>query len=110
MMQFQKNARTEERTEGQTLFDTTLPTTTGGQKKDPFYGWGSCVSRLQSRYKKTVYFLPVSLQKFLGLLTPGLGIQCLNHLAITMEAALFPIPPSLRAKTPKIFSCKQQHI
>ena len=36
MMQFQKNARTEERTERQTLFDTTLPTTTGGQKKTLF--------------------------------------------------------------------------
>ena len=27
----------------------------------PFYGWGSPVSRLQSRYKKMVYFLPLSL-------------------------------------------------
>ena len=56
MMQFQKNARTEERTEGQTLFDTTLPTTTGGQKKDPFYGWGSCVSRLQAATRRQFTF------------------------------------------------------
>ena len=26
----------------------------------PFYGWGSTVSRLQSHYKQTVYFLSLS--------------------------------------------------
>ena len=31
----------------------------------PFYGWGSTVSRLQSQYKETVYFLLVILQELL---------------------------------------------
>ena len=31
----------------------------------PFYGWGSTASRLQSHYKETVYFLPLSFQIFL---------------------------------------------
>ena len=30
----------------------------------PFYGWGSTVSRLQSHYEETVYFLPISLSYF----------------------------------------------
>ena len=34
----------------------------------PFYGWGSTASRLQSHYKKTVYFLPLRLKKFLILI------------------------------------------
>ena len=33
-----------------------------------FYGWGSTVSRLQSHYEETVYFLPLSSQKFLVLI------------------------------------------
>ena len=66
-----------------------------------FYGWGSTVSRLQSQYEETVYFLPVSSQECLELISsifkgwkvestlepfcdfelgnPGLGIQRLNH-------------------------------
>ena len=35
----------------------------------PFYGWGSAVSRLQSHYKETVYFLPLSPQEFLVLIS-----------------------------------------
>ena len=34
----------------------------------PFYGWGSTVSRLQSHYEETVYFLPLSPQEFLVLI------------------------------------------
>ena len=34
----------------------------------PFYGWGSTASRLQSHYEETVYFLPLSSQKFLVLI------------------------------------------
>ena len=30
-----------------------------------FFGWGSTVSRLQSHYEETVYFLPFSCQEFL---------------------------------------------
>ena len=33
----------------------------------PFYGWGSTVSRLQSRYEETVYFLPFIRQELLVL-------------------------------------------
>ena len=33
----------------------------------PFYGWGSTVSRLQSHYEETVYFLPFSSQEILVL-------------------------------------------
>ena len=33
----------------------------------PFYGWGSTVSRLQSHYKETDYFLPFSFQELLVL-------------------------------------------
>ena len=66
-----------------------------------FYEQGSTVSRLQSKYEETVFFLPLRHQKFLVLIwstsegwqaestlvplrgfeleTPGLGIQCLNH-------------------------------
>ena len=33
----------------------------------PFYGWDSTVSRLQSHYKETVYFLSQSPYKFLVL-------------------------------------------
>ena len=32
-----------------------------------FYGWDSTVSRLQSHYEETVYFLPFSFQEFLVL-------------------------------------------
>ena len=35
----------------------------------PFYGWGSTSSRQQSRYEETVYFLPLSSQKFLVLIS-----------------------------------------
>ena len=67
----------------------------------PFYGWRSTVSRLQSHYEETVYFLPLSLQEFLVVIqstseglkdeftleqpssfepgTSGLGIQRPNH-------------------------------
>ena len=67
----------------------------------PFYGWGSTVSRLQSHYKETVYFLPLGPQEYLVLISsisawwkvesnletlsdfepgiPKLGIQRLNH-------------------------------
>ena len=67
----------------------------------PFYGWGSTISRLQSHYEETVYFLPLLLQEYLIFIssisegcevkstleplsnfdpgTPGLGIQRLNH-------------------------------
>ena len=31
----------------------------------PFYGWSSTFSRLQCHYRETVYFLPLSSQKFL---------------------------------------------
>ena len=70
----------------------------------PSYGWGSTVSRLQSRYKETVYCLPLSLQECLVLIssfskggkakptleplwdfepgTPALGIQHPNHYVI----------------------------
>ena len=34
----------------------------------PFYGWGSTVSRLQSHYEETVYFLPLGPQEFLVLI------------------------------------------
>ena len=34
----------------------------------PFYRWGSPVSRLQSHYKETVYFLPLSPREFLILI------------------------------------------
>ena len=57
--------------------------------------WGSTFSRLQSHYKETVYFLPLSPQEVLILIwstleppigfepgTTGLGIQRPNHLAI----------------------------
>ena len=33
----------------------------------PFYGWGSTVSRLQSQYEETVYFLLVILQELLAI-------------------------------------------
>ena len=33
----------------------------------PFYGWGSTVSRLQSHYEETVYFVPLSPREFLAL-------------------------------------------
>ena len=36
---------------------------------DPFYGWGSNVSRLQNHYEETVYFLPISSQQFLVLIS-----------------------------------------
>ena len=66
----------------------------------PFYIWHSTASRLQNHYEEAVYFLPLSSQKFLLILstskgwkaesilehpsgfkhgTPGLGFQCLNH-------------------------------
>ena len=67
----------------------------------PFYGLGSTVSRLQSHYKETFYFLPLKTQEFLVLIlstsegrkaestleppsgfklkTPGLENQSLNH-------------------------------
>ena len=35
----------------------------------PFYGWGSTVSRLQSHYGEAVYFLPLSSQIFLVLIS-----------------------------------------
>ena len=66
-----------------------------------FYGWGSTISKLQSHYKETVYFLPLIPQEYLVLIssisegckvestleplrnfesgTPGLGIQRLKH-------------------------------
>ena len=34
----------------------------------PFYGWDSTVVRLQNHYERTVYFLPLSLNNFLGLI------------------------------------------
>ena len=34
----------------------------------PFYGWGSTVSKLQSHYEETVYFLPLSSQNILVLI------------------------------------------
>ena len=34
----------------------------------PFYGWGSTVSRLQSHYEETIYFLPLNSQKYLVLI------------------------------------------
>ena len=33
-----------------------------------FCVWGSTVSRLQSHYEETIYFLPLSFQKFLVLI------------------------------------------
>ena len=33
----------------------------------PFYRWGSTVSRIQSHYEETVFFLSFSSQEFLGL-------------------------------------------
>ena len=70
----------------------------------PFHGWSSNVSRLQSHYGETVYFLPLSPQEFVVLIwstteewkaelnlkppsvfeprTPGLGIQHFDHYAI----------------------------
>ena len=41
------------------------------QKKNfmaTFYGWGSTASKLHSHYEETVYFLPLSPQKFLVLI------------------------------------------
>ena len=34
----------------------------------PFYGWASTASRQQSQYEETVYFLPLSSQRFLVLI------------------------------------------
>ena len=34
----------------------------------PFYGWDSTVVRLQNHYERTVYFLPLSPNKFMGLI------------------------------------------
>ena len=34
-----------------------------------FYGWGSAASRIWSHYEETVYFLPLSSQKFLVLIS-----------------------------------------
>ena len=67
----------------------------------PFYGWGSTVLMLQSHYEDRVYFLPLSVQEYLILIsstlegwkaestlkppsafepeTPRLGIQNLNY-------------------------------
>ena len=67
----------------------------------PFIGWDLTVSRQQSHYEETVYFLPFSSQEYLVLNwstsegwkaeltleppigfepgTPGLGTQRLNH-------------------------------
>ena len=67
----------------------------------PFYGWDSSVSRPQSHYEETIYFLTLSPQKFQVLIwstfegwkaesnlelftgfelgNHGLGIQRLNH-------------------------------
>ena len=64
---------------------------------DPFYGWDSTASRLQSHFREAIYFLPLSSQKFLAVIlstsegwkaestleptsgfeqeVPGLGIQ-----------------------------------
>ena len=39
----------------------------------PFYGWASTASRLQSQYEETVYFLPISSQKFLVLIRSTSG-------------------------------------
>ena len=52
----------------------------------PFYGWGSTVSRLRCHFEEAVYFLPLFTTKppsgfEYGI--PGLGIQRLNHQAIT---------------------------
>ena len=71
----------------------------------PFHGWSSNVSRLQSHYGETVYFSPLNPQEFVVLTwstmeewktelilkplsvfeirTPGLGMQQLDHYAIT---------------------------
>ena len=38
----------------------------------PFYGLGSTVSKLQSHYKDTVYFLALSLQGYLVLISSTL--------------------------------------
>ena len=72
-----------------------------------FYGWGSVTSRLQNHFDETVYFLPLSTQKFLVLIwltselwkakltvvppggfqheSPGFGIQSLKHYVSTQE-------------------------
>ena len=34
----------------------------------PFHGWGSIASRMQSHYEETVYFLPLSPNKFMILI------------------------------------------
>ena len=66
-----------------------------------FHGWGSVTSRLQNLFDETVYFLPLSTQKFLVLIwstselwkakltveppggfqheSPEFGIQSLKH-------------------------------
>ena len=65
----------------------------------PFFGWSLTALKLQSHYEETVYFLQLSLRKFLVLIwstlegwkaargfevgTPGLGSQRPNHWAIT---------------------------
>ena len=47
----------------------------------PFCGWGSIVSRLQSHYKESDYFLPLSPQKFMVIIWLAflwMGFNCLN--------------------------------
>ena len=88
----------------------------------PFYGWGSTSSRQQSHYEETVYFLSLSSQKFLVLIsltsegwkaepsleppcgfehgTPGLGIQRLNRRPLRTPL----IPDEV---LPELFSIKE---
>ena len=65
------------------------------------YGWGSTVSRLQSHFEETVYFLTLGRQEFLVFIwltseppsdfkhrSPELGIQHLNRQAVSKQSIL----------------------
>ena len=69
----------------------------------PFYGWGSTVSRLQSHYKETVYFLPLGPQDFLVLIQysfsprkgPWSHSAVLNRGSLDWESSSLTIRPLL---------------
>ena len=48
----------------------------------PFYGWGSTVSRLQSCYEETVYFLPLGPQEFLEIILFTSCHQCKSEISV----------------------------
>ena len=45
----------------------------------PFYGWGSNVSRLQSHYEKTVYFLPQNPYTLLEVTNNAIIVRQFSH-------------------------------